>query len=842
MICEPGGPCGARRDHLGLTAPPPGQLRLTRRLGHYDDFVRDLIARAEQRSLTADTGGEAIGRRWDIEGDPQAMSLVELWAYVAEGVAAYSELTAGEGYLATARDWLDLARLADQVGYRPGQRVAAEGWVRFETDRLASPVVPAGTRVQAPGTPTRAPQTFETVAETPLLADWADLTATWVPRPATPTGRKVRFLGDPGFRAGDDVLLIDEQQPGPPSTGWIVFWLWLVGLSNVAAATVTPLAVVTVVGHTSELGTTLVEFDRDVSGLLGNASTSYAAYRILDKASSARRLSSVLRIGSTGNATKVDLPAYAETSAITATSVVLDRELSELSTDSLVAVVRWDTLENQGDVVPVANHVPIEWEVVPGTPVLVSKLRFGADVGSLTGTVGQRDVYVLDRRVATTHYEFPASAPTEAPGSGLQVRVWPAPSTPSPPSGKLAVETAIAGVPTWELLDVTAAAETEADSSTATRPGLILDVQTAAPVGDLDFSPASGNVVRVRHGLTTRAVLGSGDGVTAHGSLSVPDDPIAAELGADGSATDSLRVRVDGRLWAEHPTLFGAGPALAYETRVGPEGGIEVRFGDGDNGAIPPSGVANISGTYRIGGGTEGEVGSGEIDTLLGSIRGVRSVLGAGPTVGGADQPAESALRREAPTRARAMDRIVALGDAADLALAFPGVSHAAVWSGQAPPDVACGPGPMVAVLRRGTSGVRQVLAAELDALRMFLDGRRDVTVPLCVVTGTVVPVTLAVTVAVDAALDPVLVEAEIRAALTDPEGVLAAENRLLGQPLDRSDVLRVVHSVAGVIGVESLTLETGVADSETSTIGRLVAERYELLVTDPPSILVVPA
>jgi hypothetical protein len=148
----------------------------------------------------------------------------------------------------------------------------------------------------------------------------------------------------------------------------------------------------------------------------------------------------------------------------------------------------------------------------------------------------------------------------------------------------------------------------------------------------------------------------------------------------------------------------------------------------------------------------------------------------------------------------------------------------------------------MVAVLRRGSSGVRDALQAELDALRTYIDARRDVTIPLCVVSGAVVPVTLAVTVAADAALDPVLVEAEVRSALTDPDGILAAENRLLSQPLDRSDVLQVVHSVAGVVGVRSLTLAIGATDSETSTIGRLAAERYQLLVTDPPTILVVPA
>lgn len=841
MICGPSRPCGDAAEPLGLDSPPAGQLRLQRRLGHYEDFLRDLVTRAEQRSLVVGPGGEPIGRRWDIEGDPQAMSLVELWAYVAEGVAAYTELTAGEGYLATAQDWLDLARLADQVGYRPSQRVAAEGWVRFDTDRLANPVVPTGTRVQAPATPTRGSQTFEVVEDTELHADWADLTATWVPRPATPTDRAVRFLGDPGFRPGDDVLLIDEQQPGPSSTAWLNFWLWILGLSSVTTATVTPLAVVTVVGHTTELGTTLVEFDRDVSKLLGDPTTSYAAYRILDKAASARRLSSVLRISDT-SATTVSLPAYVETSAITSTSVVLDRELSDLSTDSLVAVVRWDTAENQGDVVTVANHVPIEWEVVPGTPVLASKLYFDSDVGVLTGTAGQRDVYVLDRRVATTHYEFPSTVPTAAPGAGLQLRVWPAPPTPGPPSGRLAVQTSSAGVPTWELLEVTAAAETEADSSTTIRPGLILDVQTHAPVGNLDFSPASGNVVRVRHGTTTTAVLGQGDGVTQDRSLLVPDDPVAAELGPDGSATNSLTVRVDGRLWHERGTLFGSGPVPSFETRVGPDGEIDVRFGDGTDGAIPPSGTGNIRATYRVGGGTQGEVGSGEIETLLGSIRGVRSVLGVGPTAGGADQPAETALRREAPTRARAMDRIVALGDVADLALTFPGVSHASAWLGLGPSGTVSGPGPMVAVLRRGSAGVRDALPDELDALSTYLDARRDVNIPLCVVSGEVVPVALTVIVAADPALEPALVESWLRAALTDVNGLLTAENRLLGQPLDRSDVLQVVHGVDGVVGVESLTLTTATVDSQASTLGRLAAERYQMLLTDPPSIQVVPA
>ena len=81
-----------------------------------------------------------------------ARLLVDLWAYVAEIVAAYTELTAAEAYLGTASDWTDLRRLAALVGYRPRPRVAAQGWVRVEVDKGTDPVLPAGTRVQAPGT------------------------------------------------------------------------------------------------------------------------------------------------------------------------------------------------------------------------------------------------------------------------------------------------------------------------------------------------------------------------------------------------------------------------------------------------------------------------------------------------------------------------------------------------------------------------------------------------------------------------------------------------------------------------------------------------------------------
>jgi hypothetical protein len=71
-----------------------------------------------------------------------------------------------------------------------------------------------------------------------------------------------------------------------------------------------------------------------------------------------------------------------------------------------------------------------------------------------------------------------------------------------------------------------------------------------------------------------------------------------------------------------------------------------------------------------------------------------------------------------------------------------------------------------------------------------------------------------------------------VRAALTDPAGPLAPRPRDVGVPLDASDVITVVHQVAGVVGVLSLGTGRGVRAPSAGevAIGRTPAERYELL------------
>ncbi len=824
MSCTPVRPCGESASGLGLLPPPPGQPQLRRRVGEFHAFVADLVARIEQQAA----GESSLGSLWDVEGDPQGKLLAELWAYVAEGVAAYSELTAGEAYLGTAADWTDLRRLAALVGYRPRACVAAGGWIRAEVEKGADPVVAAGTRVQTPGTPDRSAQTFEVVEETQLRSEWEGLTATWVPVSAVPTGREVRFVGSPGLRAGDRVLFVLEQTFELPTLSWFDFWDSLLDFFDrpgpETTASMTPLAVARIVESADELGTTLVRFDRDLDSVLESETAPYAAYRILATAGAARRLEKVLRIPEAGNVVD-ELLLSGSSPVAELDAIILDAPLEDLSAGQLAAVVDWEAAT--GDVVEVQAHTPVSWEVAPGTPTRVSRLEFGDFVPALD-TGGTPTVYIVDRRIVARHYTFPDAMPS----GPAQLRLYPRPATVP---AHVAVGVESDGRTEWDVFACVEASTQEAEAEDGSAPsGLIVDLVDRAPETLVHAGPASANLVRVQHGSATSAVLGSGDAARAGQRFTTPDAPIANDLNEAGTPVSSLELRVGGSEWEERASLFGLGAEEVYVTRLGTDGEVTLGFGDGERGARLPTGRNNVTATYRVGGGTVGEVESGAIETLLGSIRGVKRVRGAGPTSGGADQDGEVDLRRLAPTRARAFDRAVSLEDLVDLSLVYPGVSHAAGWSGQGPPGCACGvSGLHVALLRSGTSGPRVPEGAEVDQLAGYLDARRDVSIPLCVCGGIVTALVVTATLAVDPRQEPAVVAAAAQAVVLDPDGPLGTRDRSLGEPLDQSDVYAALHGVAGVVGVTSLDLPGA------GELGRRAADRYELLVLDGASTAV---
>lgn len=91
-------------------------------------------------------------------------------------------------------------------------------------------------------------------------------------------------------------------------------------------------------------------------------------------------------------------------------------------------------------------------------------------------------------------------------------------------------------------------------------------------------------------------------------------------------------------------------------------------FGDGVTGKIPGTG-AIIQASYRIGGGTRGNVSAGTLTTIVNSLPGVTAVTNPAAAVGGTDIETLASIRQNAPRVHRTASRAVSLQDHADLAL-----------------------------------------------------------------------------------------------------------------------------------------------------------------------------
>lgn len=109
-----------------------------------------------------------------------------------------------------------------------------------------------------------------------------------------------------------------------------------------------------------------------------------------------------------------------------------------------------------------------------------------------------------------------------------------------------------------------------------------------------------------------------------------------------------------------------------------------VVFGDGQYGQIPPSGV-RILATYRVGGGTVGNVGAGQITVIANApplqLLGAK-VINRAPASGGAERESIAHAVRSAPIAFTSMQRAVTREDYVAQAKLFPGVSKARAEAG----------------------------------------------------------------------------------------------------------------------------------------------------------------
>jgi uncharacterized phage protein gp47/JayE len=152
-------------------------------------------------------------------------------------------------------------------------------------------------------------------------------------------------------------------------------------------------------------------------------------------------------------------------------------------------------------------------------------------------------------------------------------------------------------------------------------------------------------------------------------------------LGALRLARDKTkRVTAVNVRWTERPDFFDSGSTDRHYVLDHATG--RLFFGSGDAGKIPPSGAAIQATLFRSGGGDLGNVPSGTIKQLLGTVAGVQSVTNPRSAEGGADGETLDAFAERAPSSIHSRGAAIGPGDYETLAHeASAGVAVARVMS-----------------------------------------------------------------------------------------------------------------------------------------------------------------
>jgi predicted phage baseplate assembly protein len=340
-------------------------------------------------------------------------------------------------------------------------------------------------------------------------------------------------------------------------------------------------------------------------------------------------------------------------------------------------------------------------------------------------------------------------------------------------------------------------------TSFALNPGGTWSISyTPDPAGlELGALTLFGNVARVSHGESVEQLLGGSDGFSPFQRFAVKKAPVSQIPGAAG-ATLAMEVRVDGIAWREVADFYGLAPEdRVYRTERAEDQTLTVIFGDGVRGAVPPAGRRNITAVYRVGLGRDGNVGDGRVSRIKKASPILDRAVNPLPVSGGAPPADSEAIRDQATRYIRTFDRAVSVDDYADLALLFPGIARAAArW--------------------RENDGIELVVAdadgnapEALEAVRAFLDARRDVTVPLTIAEPQ--PVDIAVSLALEC--DPTYLTEIVKLAAQDAlyrsftdgaPGLYTFAARDFAEPAHLSELIALITAIEGVETVQVLRFD----------------------------------
>ena len=765
-------PCGE------LIFPPPlmipaGLPALPRQIASFPEFREAMLSAIRS---------EPALQQWRARGsDDFGVMLLEMWAYVCDSISFYDEVIADESYLRTASLRPSVRKLVALLGYVPRPAVAASTDLAILAEGRQPIVLPAGTQFRSGAFPGGTPQVFELTSDTrvhPFLNLWT-----------LERSRLPAIASDPQHLSSQSTLLVDPKTNRLKS-GQIVLVEDLADDSRTRPRIVQDVA--DVMGQDGAKYKS-VEFDTPVP-IPG--ATSASSLRLLSPAQTGTIwLNSIFSLStgliSVGFATVVVFDTTHRDVQL-GDKVVLDRS----------GDMRWFTVilmgETQGSL-PSSGSVQVKDSGgnvtstidVPSPQVTLTWIVLDADYNDPsrreTGTADWTDNDAVNVKV---RFDFRAAAvPTTELSLILQPgdpMVLTAPVLP-PQDGK--------GPGVFLLQDndtngAEVSASIEFDTRTLT-PSPLLEEPLAQPV------QVYGNVVSATRGETVTAeVVGSGDASAINQTFKLKKNPLTYLPGVDAPGS-TLRVYVDGLLWSEVPSFFGAAPdAQVYIVRQNDAGESFVIFGDGTRGSPLTTGSGNVVAYYRYGAG-KASPPAGSIQQMGKPVKGISSVRNPVAASGGDDAEPASGLRTYAPRSALLLGRAISLDDMAAAAASVGGVRAVRCeWQWNTKRQR-----PLVEVWYVGDASIAKTVSQKLRGLS-------DSVTPIEVEQAVSLPSTLSLSIEIDPRRLEDDVLASLRAALMDPDtGLLAPERVGIGEALFESRIFEAVLAVPGAVAVQGLLL-----------------------------------
>lgn len=731
---------------------PAGQTTLPRQLAGFPEYRLAML-----RDIP--TYGPLAGWRARA-GNDLGIMLLEMWAYVLDIVGFYDERLANESFLRTAFLRPSLRKLTGLIGYLPRPALAASAELAAIAEGVKEVKLPPRTGFRSDAFDSEAPQVFETEVEHtihPVKNQWT----------LGPVRDKF---------PGDDLFF--ETGGGAIEKGRIVLFRWTNGGAEETLAGR--------IGEVSPIkaldGETYLKVELSPAPALDPA-VELSAVEVLSPSVTA--LPSLYAATPVSNSTGITLDALYSGLAQGDAMVVQNGEdlRGALITDVFRENVTVATIpDGQGsvDAITPANRIIID-DTLPSSWVnnpdqLIIHLRM-IDAGNLT-------------LPARTHLDTTVFTPS---GVALDGTVLPLPEGVTESDRYFLQDADDNGVIVDGTVRIAPDGAGSASLADSVKP---FDPLLRAPV------EVFGNVVKATRGESVfNEVLGAGDAAQKYQSFKLKNKPLTYlnDASAPNGRRGTLEVRVNGVLWKEKSSLFGAGPQdQVYIVRQNDDQESIVTFGDGIRGARLPSGVDNVVATYRYGAGAA-KPPSGGIGQLARSVPGLRRVVNPVAAGGGADADQPKDLRQNAPASALLLGRAVSPPDFEALAREYGGVRNAHVeWAWDETLQ-----GAVVKVWFISDGG------DIASGLRSFLIGQADPNTPLVAVEADDDPSDLIIDLEIDERFNPDLVTGQVAEALTNPEtGILALENIPIGCPLFRSALFEAVLGVEGVISVREMSVD----------------------------------